>query len=201
MALLAEYQLKIAIVVGSIRAGNYTGMASALVANELARHPNLTVETIQPERYDLPLPGMPESPGVETLQKQIECADAIVFSTPEYNGGFSSITKIVIENLGYPSRLAGKPIALLGVASGVIGAVKSLEQLRSVVSHVGGIVLPRSCSVAMVEGVFTEQGDCKDADAERQIRKFARGLVEYLDANVRPRRELERILREQSSTR
>ncbi len=31
--------------------------------------------------------------------------------------------KLVIENLGHPSVLSGKPVALLGVASGAIGAV------------------------------------------------------------------------------
>ena len=35
--------------------------------------------------------------------------------------------KLVIENLGFPSVLAGKPVALLGMAAGAIGAIKSLE--------------------------------------------------------------------------
>lgn len=38
--------------------------------------------------------------------------------------------KLVIENLGFPSPLAAKPVALLGVAAGQIGAIKSLESLQ-----------------------------------------------------------------------
>jgi FMN reductase len=64
----------------------------------------------------------------------------------------------------------GKPVALLGVAGGTIGAIKSLEHLRSVVSHVGGIVLPLPISVANVQSVFDSQGKCLDPGAEQLIR-------------------------------
>ncbi len=37
--------------------------------------------------------------------------------------------------------MSGKPVALLGVAAGSIGAIKSLEHLRGVVSHIGGLAL------------------------------------------------------------
>ena len=50
----------------------------------------------------------------------------------------------MIENMGFPSVLAGKPVSLLGVAAGRIGAIKSLESLRGVCSHIGAIVLPRT---------------------------------------------------------
>ena len=74
----------------------------------------------------------------------------VILATPEYHGSFAAMMKLVIENLGFPSTLAGKPVALLGVAAGRIGAIKSLEQLRSVCSHVGAIVLPGPVSVANV---------------------------------------------------
>jgi FMN reductase len=47
--------------------------------------------------------------------------------------------KLAIDNLGFPSMLSGKPISLLGVAAGVIGAIKSLEELRGICSHVGAV--------------------------------------------------------------
>ena len=63
-------------------------------------------------------------------------------ATPEYHGSLAAMMKLIIENLGFPSVLAGKPVALRGAAAGRIGALKSLEQLRGVCSHVGGIVVP-----------------------------------------------------------
>ena len=102
---------------------------------------------------------------------------------------------MTIENMGFPSALAGKPVALLGVAAGQIGAIKSLEQLRSVCSHVGAIVLPGPISVARVQEVFDEQGNCLDHKVESQIRSLAKTLLHYIDQNICPRVNLESIVR------
>ncbi len=92
---------------------------------------------------NLPLPGTaPDSSEAKELRELVRKANGVILATPEYHGGFSSVMKLVIENLGHPSVLSGKPVALLGVAGGRIGAIKSLENLRSVCSHVGAIVLP-----------------------------------------------------------
>jgi NAD(P)H-dependent FMN reductase len=143
-------RIPILVVNGSVRPGNYTAKASALVVAELQKDPQVAVEVIDPAQLDLPLPG--SRPGAEStrlLKEKVAAAAGIVLATPEYHGSFSSVTKLVIENLGFPSALAGKPVALLGVAAGSIGAIKSLEQLRSVCAHVGALALPLPVSVAM----------------------------------------------------
>jgi hypothetical protein len=43
----------------------------------------------------------------------------------------SAMIKLCIESMGFPSVMAGKPVALPGVAAGRIGAIKSIEQLRA----------------------------------------------------------------------
>jgi FMN reductase len=103
--------------------------------------------------------------------------------------------KLVIENLGFPSALSGKPVALLGVASGRIGAIKSLEHLRSVCSHVGALVLPNPVSVARVRSVFDEQGRCLEAAMEQAIRGLAVDLVEYIRDTTCPQISLEQRVR------
>jgi len=108
--------------------------------------------------------------------------------------------KLMIENLGFPSAMAGKPVALLGVASGRIGAIKSLEQLRGVCSHVGSIVLPGPVSVAGVNKIFDEEGHCLDESTEKRVRGVATNLLHYLQQNVCPRMALEALVREQSTS-
>ena len=103
--------------------------------------------------------------------------------------------KLLIENLGFPSLLAGKPVALLGVAAGQIGAIKSLEHLRSVCSHVGAIVLPGPVSVAGIQKLFDEQGRCLDAAVEKRIRGVATNLLHYIHENICPRVALEEVVR------
>ncbi len=123
--------IKIVAIKGSVRPGNYTSKALALVVDEFAKDSHVSLEVVDPAELDLPLPGA-DSLSAQRLRKTVEEATGVVLATPEYHGSVSSVMKLVIENLGFPSVLAGKPVALLGVAAGRIGAVKSLVQLRSI---------------------------------------------------------------------
>ena len=97
-----------------------------------------------------------------------------------------------------PSGLAGKPVALLGVAAGAIGAIKSLEQLRGVCSHVGAIVLPGPVSISGVQNAFDAKGKCLNAGVEKRVRSVATGLLDYIHKSICPSVALERMVREQT---
>lgn len=193
-------KIRIVVVTGSVRPGNYTAKAAALVADELGQDPQVEVVVVDPAALTLPLPGTdPGSAVTEKLKDDVSNAAGIVLATPEYHGSFSSVMKLVIENLGFPSVMAGKPVALLGVAAGVIGAIKSLEQLRSVCSHIGAVVLPGPVSVAGVQKVFDDEGRCTDEGTEKRVRGLAHTLLDYLRQSVCPRITLERMVREGAS--
>jgi len=188
--------IRIVVINGSVRPGNYTSMASALVVDELRKDPKVAVHVINPAELDLPLPGInPGAAGTRTLQAAVKDATAVVLATPEYHGGLSSVMKLVIENLGFPSVLAGKPVALLGVAAGSIGAIKSLEQLRSIASHIGAHVLPMPISVPNVQKVFDTSGRVLDPAVEKLVRSLAKNVMDYIHQNVCPSVTLERLLR------
>jgi NAD(P)H-dependent FMN reductase len=135
----------------------------------------------------------------ERLRAALDGAAGVVLGTPEYHGGFSAMAKLIIENLGFPSELSGKPVALVGVAAGRIGAIKSLDQLRGVCSHVGAIVLPKSVSIAGVQAAFNEAGDCVDEEVERALRGVASALLEFMKDYVIPKLTLEALLREDAT--
>ncbi len=96
----------------------------------------------------------------QSLLEAVARSSAVVLCTPEYNGSFSALIKSIIEHLGYPSTLSGKPTALLGVAAGGIGAVKALEHLQSVCLHNGAVVIPPYVSIHHVDQQFDRQGNC-----------------------------------------
>ncbi len=193
-------QIRIAMIQGSVREGNYTSKAVAVVADELTKQSGIAVDVIDPSGMQLPLPGTGiDSPEAEGIQKTVSEAVGVVLATPEYHGSYSSVMKLVIENMGFPSALSGKPVALLGVAAGQIGAVKALEHLRSVCSHVGGIVLPGPVSVANVQDVFDEDGNCLDSSVEEVIRGLATHLTDYIHENICPRFCLEEFVREKAA--
>ncbi|MGB7624356.1 MAG: NAD(P)H-dependent oxidoreductase [Terriglobia bacterium] len=188
--------IRIVAISGSVRPGNYTNMALALVIDEFKKHPQISLKVIDPALLSLPLPGTdPGSEVTKSLQEDVRNATGVILATPEYHGSFSSVIKLVIENLGFPSVLAGKPVALLGVAAGSIGAVKSLEMLRSICSHIGAIVLPLAISIANVQKVFDKDGRCLDPSVEKMVRSVPTNLVNYIQKNICPAIQLERILR------
>src|SRR5579862_5129587 len=168
-----NHHIPVVIIQGSVRPHSYTSMAVALVADEFKKHPEYSVKVIDPAGLNLPFPGTnPNSPATHALQADVKAAAGVVLATPEYHGTFSSVMKLVIENLGFPSVLAGKPVALLGVAAGSIGAIKSLEQLRSITSHIGAHVLPMPVSVPNVQKVFDSSGRVLDPAIEKLVRSL-----------------------------
>lgn len=192
---MPSHRYRIATTLGSIRPGNMTAKALALVQDELDTM-GVEAEAIDPSALRLAPPGGPvDAASVERLRRAVSQAAGVVLATPEYHGSYSSTVKIVIDNLGFPSALAGKPVALLGVAAGAIGAIKALEHLRSVCSHVGAIVLPSPVSVAGVDRLFDEQGRCLDPKVEERIRGLARTLVNYIERHVCPGLTLEAMVR------
>lgn len=189
-------RIRIVTVLGSVRPGNYTGKALALVNDELGKRPDVEVARVDLAAVDLPFPGRPATDvSTAKFRDAVREATGVVFATPEYHGSFSGVLKLAIENLGFPSVLATKPVALLGVAAGQIGAIKSLEHLRSVCSHVGAIVMPNFVSVAKVRQAFDEAGRCLDANVEKAVRSVAGTLMNYIDGAVCPAIALEAMIR------
>jgi len=189
--------IKIVTLLGSVRPGNYTAKALALVHDELQQDSDVELIAFDPAKLKLSMPGIntPDSDSKQ-LTEAVKNATGVILATPEYHGTFSSVMKLFIENIGFPSALNTKPVALLGVAAGQIGAIKSLEHLRGVCSHVGAIVLPGPVSVANVQSVFDAQGNCLDEKIEKRIRRVATNLLDHIRQNICPRIALEQMVRE-----
>ncbi len=185
---------RIVTVCGTSRPGNFTGRALAIVENELGKH-DLELDSFDAGGMTLGFPGAEGTADARRLRDAVREASGVVIATPEYHGGFSAMTKLVIENLGFPSALQGKAVALLGVAAGRIGAIKSLEQLRGVCAHTGAIVLPSSVSIAGVQQAFDERGNCTDAGVEDALRGLAGTLLEFIKDYVCPKYALEAMVR------
>ncbi len=62
-------------------------------------------------------------------------ADKYVFFTPEYNGSFPGILKTFIDGLKYPQTFKGKKCALVGISSGVQGAVLAMSHLTDIFNY------------------------------------------------------------------
>jgi len=185
---------RIVCISGTSRPGNFTSRAVRVVEDEL-RKLGAEVTVLDARELTLDFPGFPRTADAGRLRDEVERAAGLVLATPEYHGGFSAMTKLILENLGFPSLLKDKPVALVGVAAGRIGAIKSLEQLRSICAHTGALVLPGAVSVAGVQAAFDEDGRCVDDGVEKSLRGIAGALLEFIKDYVCPKHTLEGMVR------
>jgi FMN reductase len=177
---VTQGRLKIFVALGSARQNSNTRKATGVVMDELRQLPDVDAELIDPRLVELRLPGLDGHKELaQELTAKVRTAAGVVLVTPEYDGSYSSVIKLVIEHLGYPSSLAGKPVSILGVASGRIGAVRAVEHLRSVCTNIGALVLPRSQSIAAVHHMFDDKGHCTDQETDEAIRSLTRDLVDF----------------------
>jgi NAD(P)H-dependent FMN reductase len=184
----------IVTISGTSRPDNYTAKALGVV-NDAFRERGVEPTVFDARDLELNFPGEPETEDAARLKESVAEADAVVLASPEYHGSFAAMTKLIIESMGFPSVLDDTPTALLGVASGRIGAIKTLEHLRGVCSHVGALVLPRPVSVAGVRKSFDEEGNCVDEDVEEMLDQLADTTIEYVKKIFGPHRILEEMSR------
>ena len=184
----------IVCISGTNRPENYTSRALGVVVEALRQSHNEPV-VFDARTLSLAFPGQPDPGDGERLRTAIAAAPGVILATPEYHGSFCAMTKLIIENLGFPSVLAGKPVGLVGVAAGRIGAIKSLEHLKSVCAHIGAIVVPGAVSVAGVQQVFDDHGRCTDANVEALLRGVAPAMLTFLKDYICPKHILEDMVR------
>lgn len=175
-------QLNIVVLQGSVRKGNFTAKAVGVLDRAARRLPGVDFEVVDPTGLQLALPGREITDDVVRLQQKIKEADAVILATPEYHGSYSSVMKLMIDNLGFPSVLKDKPTALLGVAAGRIGAIKALEHLRSVASHVGALVLPEVVSIARVRDMFDKHDRLVDTELKMFVESLLENLIKHLSS-------------------
>ena len=119
----------IASISGNSRPENYTFRALSVVNDEL-RRAGATPRVVDGRNLELPFPGRGQTDDARKLCDTVRSASGIVLATPEYQGTFSAMMKLIIENLGFPSLLAGKPVALVGVAARRVRAQRRNHSAR-----------------------------------------------------------------------
>ena len=123
---------------------------------------------------------------VARMRAAIAGADALLFSTPEYN---SSIPGQLKNALDWASRPAGggalrnKPVAVVGASTGAFGAVWAQAELRKVLAAAGARVVDGEVAVGHAHERFDAAGTLVDVNLNDELRE----VVETLLEETRPR--------------
>ena len=130
--------------------------------------------------------GHPES--VIALRRAMEQADAVLFSTPEYNASIPDQLKNALDWLSRPiseSPLRNKPVAVIGTSTGAFGAVWAQADLRKVLGSLGARVTEGELAVGHAHERIDGDGLLADADHLEQLEAVVTDLVRQIELRER----------------
>jgi len=132
---------KIGIIVGSTRQGRISPAIAAWVAANVAKHPELSAETLDLKEINLPLFDEPTIPTVApgtseaaiAWAKTVTSMDAFVIVASEYNAGYSAPLKNAIDYLKFEWQ--NRPVFIVSYGFG--GGTSAAHQLSEVFTRIG----------------------------------------------------------------
>ncbi len=114
-------------------------------------------------------------------------ADAVLQSsglhvvTPEYNGGIPGVLKYFIDMLKFPESFERRPVCFTGVAAGIWGALRPIEQLQAIFGYRNAYIYPERVFLPQVYNLLGEDGRLKDAELLERLKKQAEGFVTFTE--------------------
>ncbi|HEY9511331.1 MAG TPA: NAD(P)H-dependent oxidoreductase [Rhodanobacter sp.] len=181
-----EHKIVVAVLVGSLREGSINRRLARAVAR--LAPPDFQFDQVQigqlplyNQDFDADYPAA----GRE-LKQQIEAADAVLITTPEYNRSIPGVLKNAIDLASRPwgtNSFAGKPGAVIGASIGATGSALAQQHVRNVLAYLDVATLAQP-------EVFVHFKDDTLIDADGNIsnegtRKFLQGFVDRYVAWVR----------------
>lgn len=124
-------------------------------------------------------------PAVKRLRDEIERADGLLISTPEYNHSIPGVLKNALDWLSRPTPsrvLAGKPVAVMGATVGTWGTRLAQAALRQVLFSTESLVMPRSgLFVRGATGLFDPSGKLIDSATSAALGSLMREFTDWMN--------------------
>jgi chromate reductase, NAD(P)H dehydrogenase (quinone) len=137
---------RIVAFAGSLRQKSYN-RALIEAAREVAPE-GMTIETVEIGNlpfYNADVESEGDPPVVTEFKRELERADGLLISTPEYNDGIPGVLGNALEwasRLPGQAPLSGKPVAVMGASPSQVGTARAQLYLRQILNHVHARVLP-----------------------------------------------------------
>jgi chromate reductase, NAD(P)H dehydrogenase (quinone) len=184
-----EHPIRILLVSGSVRAGS-TNTALLQTAHALALEGVVT--TVYGGLTDLPhfnpdddVDGEPLAPAPADLRAQLDEADAVLFSTPEYAGALPGSFKNLLDwTVG--GGTYDKPVAWVNASASPTGAANAHDSLRIVLTYTGTDIVERACTrIPVPRSSIGPDGLVADQAVGERLADVLTALAEHVAARRR----------------
>ena len=109
-------------------------------------------------------------------------ASGLIVVTPEYNGGVPGVLKYFIDMLKFPESFEHKPVCFVGLATGMWGALRPVEQLQAIFGYRNAYLYPERVFIPGIGQQLDAEGRVKDAELVQRLRQQAQGFVQFVGA-------------------
>lgn len=162
---LAAMALSLLGICGSLRRASLNRALLVAVGEALPAGITLAIDD---HLGELPLfnSDLADPPAATALKAAIAAADGVVFAVPEYNYGVPGCLKNALDWVSRPvasAPLRGKPVGLVGAASGMSGTIRAQTHMRQMLVFSDTpclaqpeVLIPRAHERFDADGVLTD---------------------------------------------
>ncbi|HZI31859.1 MAG TPA: NAD(P)H-dependent oxidoreductase [Candidatus Binatia bacterium] len=174
----------ITLIVGTNRPGSNTRKVATLVEEtyaelkvplhvlDLAKMPP---EIFSPASYaEKPKPFQPFAEAV------LQSAGLHVV-TPEYNGSVPGVLKYFIDMLKFPESFEQRPVCFTGLAAGIWGALRPVEQLQAIFGYRNAYIYPGRVFLPQINSLLDASGKLKDPELAARLKSQADGFTGFVE--------------------
>ena len=174
----------IVIISGTNRPGSNTRKVTAQVE---AIYQSLGVKTLLLDLTEMPLEifaptSYAEKPAAfKKFTDAILASDGLVIVTPEYNGSVPGGLKYFIDMLPFPESFESRPVCFVGLAAGIWGALRPVEQLQAIFGYRNAFIFPERVFMPGIGKLLNEAGQFTNPDMEKRLYNQAAGFVGFVE--------------------
>jgi NAD(P)H-dependent FMN reductase len=111
----------------------------------------------------------------------ILAADGLVIITPEYNGGIPGVLKYFIDMLPFPESFEQRPVCFVGLAAGIWGALRPVEQLQAIFGYRNALIFPERVFMPGIGKSLDDAGRFLNEDLPKRLERQAAGFVDFVE--------------------
>lgn len=117
------------------------------------------------------------------ISEMLTGADAMIFVSPEYNGGYTSALKNMVDH--FPkSVFYRKPVGVVSVSTGGLGGMRGALQMQALATALFALPVPQMLLVPQVLKKFNEEGFLTDESFAKNIEAFTQEFIWLTEAII-----------------
>jgi len=108
-------------------------------------------------------------------------ASGVVVVSPEYNGGIPGVLKYFIDMLKFPESFLDRPACFVGLAAGMWGALRPVEQLQAIFGYRNAFLYPNRVFLPNIDDLLDDNGRLKDPEIRERLKSQANGFIDFVE--------------------